>query len=55
MFSLMVKASVKLQPSSLWWPEHCKDDDKMGLHRQQADVFKTLKGLSSYLLDLLLF
>ncbi|KAF1387404.1 hypothetical protein PFLUV_G00078340 [Perca fluviatilis] len=37
----------KSQPSSLWWPEHCKDETKMNLHRQQADVFHILKGLYS--------
>lgn len=32
-------------PSSLWWPEHCRDKNKMNLHKQQADVYQTLKGL----------
>ncbi|XP_029927547.1 ribonucleases P/MRP protein subunit POP1 isoform X2 [Myripristis murdjan] len=40
-------AISKSQPSSLWWPEHCKDESKMALHRQQADVFHTLKGIYS--------
>lgn len=35
----------KSEPSSLWWPEHCKDESKMNLHQQQADVFHILKGL----------
>ncbi|XP_076592402.1 ribonucleases P/MRP protein subunit POP1 [Chaetodon auriga] len=37
----------KSQPSSLWWPEHCKDEGKMHLHRQQADVYHILKGIYS--------
>ncbi|KAM3615196.1 uncharacterized protein V6R79_024716 [Siganus canaliculatus] len=37
----------KSQPSPLWWPEHCKDESKMNLHRQQADVYHTLKGIYS--------
>ncbi|XP_030015166.1 ribonucleases P/MRP protein subunit POP1-like isoform X2 [Sphaeramia orbicularis] len=37
----------KSQPSSLWWPEHCKDENKMHLHQQQADVFHLLKGIFS--------
>lgn len=32
-------------PSSLWWPEHCRDENKMNLHKQQAEVYQTLKGL----------
>ncbi|XP_034029730.1 ribonucleases P/MRP protein subunit POP1 isoform X2 [Thalassophryne amazonica] len=35
------------QPSSLWWPELCKDDAKKKLHQQQADVFHILKGCYS--------
>ncbi|KAM8870563.1 ribonucleases P/MRP protein subunit POP1 [Spinachia spinachia] len=35
------------QPSPLWWPEHCKDERKMNLHRQQAAVFHLLKGIYS--------
>lgn len=35
----------KSQSSSLWWPEHCKDESKMNLHQQQADVYHILKGL----------
>ncbi|KAM4633237.1 ribonucleases P/MRP protein subunit POP1 [Polymixia lowei] len=35
------------QTSSLWWPEHCQDESKMTLHRQQADVFQILKGIYS--------
>lgn len=31
--------------SSLWWPEHCRDENKMNLHKQQAEVYQTLKGL----------
>ncbi|XP_054476838.1 ribonucleases P/MRP protein subunit POP1 [Anoplopoma fimbria] len=37
----------KSQPSSLWWPEHCKNESKMDLHQQQADVFQLLKGIYS--------
>uniref|UniRef100_A0A8D3AEU5 POP1 homolog, ribonuclease P/MRP subunit n=1 Tax=Scophthalmus maximus TaxID=52904 RepID=A0A8D3AEU5_SCOMX len=37
----------KSQTSSLWWPEHCKDESKMNLHRQQADVFHILKDIYS--------
>ncbi|XP_040900792.1 ribonucleases P/MRP protein subunit POP1 [Toxotes jaculatrix] len=37
----------KSQPSSLWWPEHCKDESKMNLHQQQADIFHTLKDIYS--------
>uniref|UniRef100_A0A672YGZ5 POP1 homolog, ribonuclease P/MRP subunit n=1 Tax=Sphaeramia orbicularis TaxID=375764 RepID=A0A672YGZ5_9TELE len=37
----------KESPSSLWWPEHCKDENKMHLHQQQADVFHLLKGIFS--------
>ncbi|XP_039972996.1 ribonucleases P/MRP protein subunit POP1 [Xiphias gladius] len=37
----------KSQPSSLWWPEHCKDESKMNLHRQQSDVFDILKDIYS--------
>ncbi|XP_056142227.1 ribonucleases P/MRP protein subunit POP1 [Lampris incognitus] len=37
----------KSHPSSLWWPEHCQDESKMILHRQQADVFHTLKSIYS--------
>uniref|UniRef100_A0A7N8YC96 POP1 homolog, ribonuclease P/MRP subunit n=1 Tax=Mastacembelus armatus TaxID=205130 RepID=A0A7N8YC96_9TELE len=35
------------QPSPLWWPEHCKDESKMNLHQQQADIFHILKGIFS--------
>ncbi|XP_056290112.1 ribonucleases P/MRP protein subunit POP1 isoform X2 [Pseudoliparis swirei] len=34
-------------PSFLWWPEHCKNESQMNLHRQQADVFHLLKGIYS--------
>lgn len=39
-----LKEISKSQPSSLWWPEHCKDESKMNLHQQQADVYRILKG-----------
>uniref|UniRef100_A0A3P9JBL1 POP1 homolog, ribonuclease P/MRP subunit n=1 Tax=Oryzias latipes TaxID=8090 RepID=A0A3P9JBL1_ORYLA len=35
------------QASSLWWPQHCRDERKMNLHQQQAEVFNTLKGIYS--------
>ncbi|XP_068592178.1 ribonucleases P/MRP protein subunit POP1 [Cebidichthys violaceus] len=38
---------TKFQPSSLWWPEHCRNESKMNLHQQQADVFHLLKGIYS--------
>ncbi|XP_028985467.1 LOW QUALITY PROTEIN: ribonucleases P/MRP protein subunit POP1 [Betta splendens] len=38
---------TKSHPSSLWWPEHCKDESKMTLHQQQTDIFHTLKGIYS--------
>ncbi|KAJ3597780.1 hypothetical protein NHX12_001297 [Muraenolepis orangiensis] len=31
----------------LWWPDHCKDQAKMTLHWQQAEVFETFKGVCS--------
>ncbi|XP_022609120.1 ribonucleases P/MRP protein subunit POP1 [Seriola dumerili] len=37
----------KSQPSPLWWPEHCKDESKMKLHQQQADIFHILKDIYS--------
>ncbi|XP_041843541.1 ribonucleases P/MRP protein subunit POP1 isoform X2 [Melanotaenia boesemani] len=33
--------------SSFWWPQHCKDESKMTLHQQQADVFHILKSIYS--------
>ncbi|KAG7270751.1 hypothetical protein CRUP_010585 [Coryphaenoides rupestris] len=39
--------SKSQSPSPLWWPEHCRDEAKMSLHRQQADVFHTFKGIYS--------
>lgn len=44
-FPSRLKETSKCQASSLWWPEHCKDEGKMNLHRQQADVYQLLKGL----------
>ncbi|CAL8247944.1 unnamed protein product [Lota lota] len=40
-------AVSKAQASPLWWPQHCKDQAQMTLHRQQAEVFQTLKGIYS--------
>ncbi|XP_058504584.1 ribonucleases P/MRP protein subunit POP1 [Solea solea] len=37
----------KSQPSPLWWPGHCKDESKMNLHKQQADIFNILKDIYS--------
>ncbi|CAJ1061439.1 ribonucleases P/MRP protein subunit POP1 isoform X3 [Xyrichtys novacula] len=39
--------SDKLKPSSLWWPEHCKEESKMVLHQEQADAYHLLKGILS--------
>lgn len=39
-----LKEMSKCQASSLWWPEHCKDESQMSLHREQADVYHLLKG-----------
>lgn len=44
-FSFSFKEIDKSQSSPLWWPEHCKDENKMNLHQQQADVYHILKGL----------
>lgn len=33
--------------SSLWWPEHCKDESKMSLHKEQSELFHLLKGIYS--------
>lgn len=41
----LYQATSGSQPPSLWWPEHCRDEDKMDVHQQQAAVFHTLKGL----------
>lgn len=45
---LVFKEMSKSQPSPLWWPEHCKDESKMNLHQQQADVYHILKGVLSF-------
>lgn len=45
-----LKEISKSQPSSLWWPEHCKDESKLNLHHQQADVYRILKGLLCFCL-----
>ncbi|XP_037309775.2 ribonucleases P/MRP protein subunit POP1 isoform X1 [Pungitius pungitius] len=37
----------KSQPAPLWWPEQCRDERKMNLHQQQADIFHLLKGIYS--------
>lgn len=44
-FPSCLKETSKSQPSALWWPEHCKDESKMHLLREQADVYHILKGL----------
>ncbi|XP_033836821.1 ribonucleases P/MRP protein subunit POP1 [Periophthalmus magnuspinnatus] len=33
--------------SSLWWPEHCKDEAMMNLHKEQSEIFGLLKGVYS--------
>ncbi|XP_067094443.1 ribonucleases P/MRP protein subunit POP1 [Osmerus mordax] len=40
-------ASSPSQQACLWWPEHCKDEGNMSLHRKQADIFNLLKGVYS--------
>uniref|UniRef100_A0A3P9LKX5 POP1 homolog, ribonuclease P/MRP subunit n=1 Tax=Oryzias latipes TaxID=8090 RepID=A0A3P9LKX5_ORYLA len=42
-----LEAATDCDASSLWWPQHCRDEKKMNLHQQQAEVFKTLKGIYS--------
>ncbi|XP_077454504.1 ribonucleases P/MRP protein subunit POP1 [Stigmatopora argus] len=37
----------KSRPSFFWWPNHCKEESKMKLHQQQADIFHILKGIYS--------
>lgn len=32
---------------SLWWPELCKEQSQMELHREQSEVFHTLRGVYS--------
>ncbi|CAL8286971.1 unnamed protein product [Merluccius merluccius] len=41
------EALSEAQATPLWWPEHCRDEAKMTLHRQQAQVFQTFKGIYS--------
>ncbi|KAJ8394600.1 hypothetical protein AAFF_G00044030 [Aldrovandia affinis] len=41
------EAASKSETSCFWWPEHCKEEGNMSLHREQADVFHLLKGLCS--------
>ncbi|XP_072316657.1 ribonucleases P/MRP protein subunit POP1 [Eucyclogobius newberryi] len=33
--------------SSFWWPEHCKDEGMMNLHKEQSENFHILKGVYS--------
>ncbi|KAK7885993.1 hypothetical protein WMY93_025614 [Mugilogobius chulae] len=33
--------------SSLWWPEHCKDEDMVNLHNEQSEIFHILQGVYS--------
>lgn len=44
LISLFQEKSRSQQPS-LWWPEHCRDENKMKVHKEQADVYRALKGL----------
>ncbi|GAA6098880.1 ribonucleases P/MRP protein subunit POP1 [Tachysurus ichikawai] len=37
----------KSTASPFWWPEACKEEDTMSLHRQQADVFQLLRGIDA--------
>ncbi|XP_064196709.1 ribonucleases P/MRP protein subunit POP1 [Anguilla rostrata] len=41
------EAASKPETSCFWWPEHCKEESNMSLHREQADIFHLLKGLCS--------
>uniref|UniRef100_A0A3B4BG19 Uncharacterized protein n=1 Tax=Periophthalmus magnuspinnatus TaxID=409849 RepID=A0A3B4BG19_9GOBI len=43
-FCKNVDSSVQ---SSLWWPEHCKDEAMMNLHKEQSEIFGLLKGVYS--------
>ncbi|XP_058233035.1 ribonucleases P/MRP protein subunit POP1 isoform X1 [Hemibagrus wyckioides] len=35
----------KTTSSPFWWPEECKKEENMSLHRQQTDVFQQLRGV----------
>ncbi|XP_036395476.1 ribonucleases P/MRP protein subunit POP1 [Megalops cyprinoides] len=41
------EAASKTETSCFWWPEHCKEEGNMSLHREQANVFQLLKGVFS--------
>lgn len=30
--------------SPFWWPEECKKEESMSLHRKQTDIFQLLRG-----------
>ncbi|XP_063055641.1 ribonucleases P/MRP protein subunit POP1 [Engraulis encrasicolus] len=38
---------AKSGQSCFWWPEHCKQEQNMALHREQSDLFQLLKGVFS--------
>ncbi|CAL9705268.1 unnamed protein product [Knipowitschia caucasica] len=44
-----LEAATSCEPvqGSLWWPRHCKDEGKMNLHKEQAEVFNLLKCIDS--------
>ncbi|XP_028327552.1 ribonucleases P/MRP protein subunit POP1 [Gouania willdenowi] len=44
---VLCKEQQPTHTSSLWWPELCKDESRMKLHQQQADLFHTLKSIFS--------
>ncbi|MCI4391374.1 hypothetical protein PGIGA_G00133550 [Pangasianodon gigas] len=39
--------NIKMTSSPFWWPEECKKEESMSLHRQQTDVFQLLRGVYS--------
>ncbi|KAG7470041.1 hypothetical protein MATL_G00135510 [Megalops atlanticus] len=41
------EAASKTETSCFWWPEHCKEEGNMSLHREQANIFQLLKGVFS--------
>ncbi|KAI5620875.1 ribonucleases P/MRP protein subunit POP1 [Silurus asotus] len=39
--------NIETASSHFWWPEECKKEESMSLHRQQTDIFQLLKGINS--------
>lgn len=39
--------NTRMTSSPFWWPEECKKEESMSLHRQQTDVFQLLRGVYS--------